>query len=196
MMRSARSELLIENAYIIPSEIGIDMLRELDARGVKTRILTNSLASHDVPAVNSHYRSWRKPIVEAGAELYELRHDPALASEIADTTPVTAGFTGLHSKAMVVDRQRVFIGSMNYDPRSAAINTEMGMIIESPELANELAETIGRDMLPSNSWRVTLDEDSKLVWTDDVEQVSRQPARNWWQRLQDWFFRIFPKELY
>lgn len=196
MMRSARSELLIENAYIIPSEIGIDMLRELDARGVKTRILTNSLASHDVPAVNSHYRSWRKPIVEAGAELYELRHDPALASEIADTTPVTAGFTGLHSKAMVVDRQRVFIGSMNYDPRSAAINTEMGMIIDSQELAHVLAEAIDRDMLPSNSWQVALDADGGLTWINDIEQVGRQPARNWWQRVQDWFFRAFPKELY
>ena len=171
-------------------------MRDLDARGVRTRILTNSLASHDVPAVNSHYRSWRKPIVEAGAELYELRHDPALASEIADTTPVTAGFTGLHSKAMVVDRQRVFIGSMNYDPRSAAINTEMGMIIDSPELAYALAETIDRDMLPSNSWQVALDADGGLTWINDVEQVGRQPARNWWQRVQDWFFRAFPKELY
>jgi len=196
MMRSASSELLVENAYIIPSEIGIDMLRELDARGVRTRILTNSLASHDVPAVNSHYRSWRKPIVEAGAELYELSHDPELASEIADTSPVTAGLTGLHSKAMVVDRERDVIGSMNYDPRSAAINTEMGMIIDSQELAHVLADAIDRDMLPSNSWQVALDDDGRLTWINDVEQVGRQPARNWWQRVQDWFFRAFPKELY
>lgn len=196
MMRAARRELLVENAYIIPSENGIDMLRELDARGVRTRILTNSLASHDVPAVNSHYRSWRKPIISSGAELYELRHDPALKADIADTKPVIAEFTGLHSKVMVVDRERAFIGSMNYDPRSAAINTEMGMIIESPGLANDLAETIGRDMLPSNSWRVTLDEDGKLAWTNDIDKLSRQPARNRWQRVQDWFFRIFPKELY
>jgi len=196
MMRSAERELLIENAYIIPSEVGINTLRELRDRGVTARILTNSLASHDVPAVNSHYRSWRLPIIEAGAELYELRHDPALQHEVSDTSPVSAGFSGLHAKVMVTDRKRAFVGSMNYDPRSAALNTEMGVVISSPELAEELARIIERDMDPANSWQVARDDDGKLYWANASERVKRQPARNWWQRVEDWFFRIFPKELY
>jgi putative cardiolipin synthase len=97
---------------------------------------------------------------------------------------------------MVVDRERVYIGSMNYDPRSAEINTEMGVFIESPRLAEALAEVIERDMQPANSWQVELDGEGKLRWVNDEEVVTRQPARSWWQRVQDFVFRAFPKELY
>ena len=102
---------------------------------------------------------------------------------------------GLHSKAMVVDRERVYIGSMNFDPRSAVINTEMGVIVESPGLAEALAQLIERDMLPTNSWRVEID-DGRLSWVNDHERVCRQPARDVWQRVQDVIFKFFPKELY
>jgi putative cardiolipin synthase len=103
---------------------------------------------------------------------------------------------GLHSKAMVVDRERVYIGSMNFDPRSARINTEMGVIVESRGLAEALAALIGRDMQPENSWRVELDGNGGLRWVDDRETVTRQPARDWWQRVQDVLFMVFPKEFY
>ena len=196
MMMSAQNELLIVNAYIIPAERGISLLRELDARGVDIKILTNSLASHDVPAVNSHYKHWRKPILETGAKLYEMRHDAAIQPLVADTPPTHAKFMGLHSKAMSVDGKRVYIGSMNYDPRSAQINTEMGAFIESPALAQDLAKLIERDIQPANSWQVTLNEKGQLRWTDDKETLTRQPARNWWQRVQDVFFMSFPKEYY
>jgi putative cardiolipin synthase len=195
-MMLSRRELLIVNAYIIPGEQGMAMLKELNGRGVTIKILTNSLASHDVPAVNSHYKEWRKPIVESGAELYETRHDAAIQSLVSDTPPTKAKFMGLHSKGMVVDREYSFIGSMNFDPRSAQINTEMGVLIKSPGLAESLAEVIERDMRPANSWRVELDADGNLRWTDDKETVTRQPARNWWQRVEDVFFMMFPKEYY
>jgi putative cardiolipin synthase len=103
---------------------------------------------------------------------------------------------GLHSKAMVTDRERVYIGSMNYDPRSAQLNTEMGVFIESWELAEALAKLIERDMQPANSWRVELDGYGGLRWISNKEVVSRQPARNWWQRIEDVFFMMFPKEYY
>jgi len=196
LIESASSELLIENAYIIPVDRSIAMLRELHERGVTVRVLTNSLASHDVPAVNSHYRRWRKPILESGAELYELRHDAQIQTSVVDTPPTRSGFVGLHSKAMVVDRRYVYIGSMNYDPRSAAINTEMGAFIDSPELADALVKLIGRDMRPANSWRVELDAAGRLRWSNDSEVVKRQPARNFWQRVEDVVFRLFPKEYY
>jgi len=192
---SARQELLIVNAYIIPADYGIATLRELDGEGVRTRIPTNSLASHDVPAVNSHYKKWRRPILEAGAALYEIRPDAAIKTTVADTRPVSAKFMGLHSKAMVIDRRRSYIGSMNFDPRSAAISTEMGVVIDSPELGEDLARLIERDMLPENSWQVQLVDGKSLRWVSDDAVVTRQPARSLWQRVQDVFFMLFPEEL-
>jgi cardiolipin synthase C len=192
----AKRELLIINAYIIPDGRTIESLRKLQAGGVKTKVLTNSLASHDVPAVNSHYKQWRKPILETGVWLYELRHDAAIQPLVSDTPPTRAKFMGLHSKGMVVDRERVYIGSMNFDPRSARINTEMGVIVESPGLAEALAKVIERGMQPANSWRVELTDAGGLRWTNDRETVTRQPARSWWQRVEDVLFMAFPKELY
>ena len=135
---SAERELLIMNAYVIPGQSAIDFLRELDERGVDVRLLTNSLASHDVPAVNSHYEPWRDDLIAAGVDLYELRADPAIAETVIDVPPVKSEFSGLHSKTAVADRRYVFIGSMNLDPRSAAINTEMGALVDSPELAESV----------------------------------------------------------
>ncbi|KPK55876.1 MAG: hypothetical protein AMS22_03095 [Thiotrichales bacterium SG8_50] len=196
MLDSAQDELLIVNAYIIPTDRGITKLGALKKRGAKMKILTNSLASHDVPAVNSHYKQWRKPILKAGAELYEMRHDAEIQSLVSDTAPTRAKFMGLHSKAMVVDRKHVYIGSMNYDPRSALFNTEMGVFVNSRGLGDALAELIERDIQPANSWRVELDEDGELRWVHDKEVVTTQPARNWWQRVEDVIFRAFPKEYY
>lgn len=196
LLASPQRELLVVNAYIIPTERGMETLRTLRNRGVSTRILTNSLASQDVPAVNSHYKPWRKPILEAGAELYEMRHDAAIQPLLSDTPPTHAKFMGLHSKAMVIDREEVFIGSMNLDPRSALVNTEMGVVIRSRGLAEALAKLIERDLQPANSWRVELDAEGELRWVNDRETVTRQPARNWWQRVEDVFFMIFPKEYY
>ena len=121
----------MENAYIIPAQPNIDWLRTLTQRGVRVSIVTNSLASHDVPAVNSHYKKWRKPLLQAGVSLYEIRHDAAVQRELADTTPVRSGFMGLHVKAVAVDGERVMIGSMNLDPRSSAINSEMAVLVDS-----------------------------------------------------------------
>ena len=115
---------------------------------------------------------------------------------VCDTPPTRAEFVGLHSKAMVVDRERVYIGSMNYDPRSAQINTEMGAFIESRGLAEALARLIERDIQPQNSWRVELVEEGGLRWVNDEEVVTSQPARNWWQRVEDVLFRVIPKEYY
>ena len=196
MLEAAQREILIINAYIIPTDRGIPILRELKSRGAQVKILTNSLASHDVPAVNSHYKKWRKPILEAGAELYEVRHDAAIQTLVSDTSPIHAKFMGLHAKAMVADGERVYIGSMNYDPRSVMFNTEMGVFIQSRGLAEALAKLIERDMQPANSWRVELEDDGNLRWINGKETVSRQPARNWWQRVEDFFLMVVPKEYY
>ena len=196
LMRSARREVLITNAYIIPDANFMNDLRELAARDVTVRILTNSLSSHDVPAVNSHYQTWRQPILEAGASLYELRADAAMRGEIVDIPPVRAEFVGLHTKAMVIDRERAFVGSMNLDPRSEILNSEMGVIIDSPALAQKLAARMERDMAGDNSWQVSLSPEGGLVWRSEAGELTRQPARGFWQRVEDMVFKLFPANLY
>jgi putative cardiolipin synthase len=195
-MGSAKSELLITNSYVIPDQEDIALLEELHARHVTVKLLTNSLASQDVPAVNSHYKSWRKPLLHAGVELYESRPDAAIGQELADTPPAHAHFMGLHVKAVVVDRKRAFVGSMNLDPRSQELNSEMGVVIDSEALAVQLAGIMERDMQPANAWHVTLDAHGDLRWTADGKPLTRQPARSAWQRLQDMFFMLFPRNLY
>jgi len=193
--KTARKELLIANAYLIPDDSMLEEARKMVQRGVNLRIITNSLSSQDVPAVNSHYGPYRKRILEAGIDLYELRHDAAIKSA-TDTPPVVSGFVGLHSKASTVDRSRSFIGSFNLDPRSRNINTEMGILIDSPGLAEELAQKIEYLMQPENSWRVQLDEGGNVIWVSGDKILTRQPAQSYWQRVQDIFFKLFPKEYY
>jgi putative cardiolipin synthase len=180
----------------VPDAAAIAWLRDQTGRGVRYRILTNSLASHDVPAVNAHYKAWRDDLLSAGVELYETKPHAALQPLVVDTPPVVAGFTGLHSKAMVIDGARVFIGSMNLDPRSWRLNSEMGVVVESPGLAAELLANIERDMLPENAWQVVLDEDGELAWIAGEERLDRQPARHFWQRVEDVFLMLLPKEIY
>jgi putative cardiolipin synthase len=160
------------------------------------RILTNSLATTDVPAVNSHYKLWRRDFIEAGVELHELRPDAALKATAADTPPTASASLGLHAKAIVLDRERVFVGSMNLDPRSAGINSEMGVVVESPGLAGIAAAAVEEALKPENSWRVELDPDGGLRWVAGTQVHRFQPARSFWQRIEDLVYMVFPRQLY
>jgi cardiolipin synthase C len=192
----AQEELLIQNAYVIPSQPAVDFLQAKTDAGVKVRILTNSLASHDVPAVNSHYEPWRDDFIRAGVDLWEFRADPAIQQTVIDVPPVQAGFSGLHSKCAVADRRYVFIGSMNLDPRSHKINTEMGAMVDSPELADDLVRLIERNMSSENAWHVQMDESGKLTWHSDTQVLHKQPARDGMQRVMNVLMKIGPKDQY
>jgi putative cardiolipin synthase len=193
VVEQAQHEVVVLNAYIIPGERMMEILREAHERGVRVRMLTNSLASNDVPAVTAKYEKYRRPLLEAGVELYEFRADAEIQPGIVDTHPVAAKFAGFHTKAAVVDREIVYIGSLNLDPRSIDLNTEMGMIVSSPQLAEEVAAIAERDMAPANSWRVLLDEDGELCWESSAGIVTRQPANGSWQRFQAWIFKVLPE---
>lgn len=195
IMATAQKELLITNAYIIPNQAAIEFLHGLVERGVRVKILTNSLATHDVPAVNSHYKEWRDDLVRAGVELHELRPDAAIRPLVVQPH-VKSRYLGLHAKAFVVDRKRVFIGSMNLDPRSFNINAEAGVVIDSPGLGEVLAKVMIRDMSPQNAWQVKLDAEGRVYWEDDRGILTEQPARNIGQRIQDLIFEAFPREQY
>src|SRR3546814_4473107 len=85
---------------------------------------------------------------------------------------------GLHAKAIAIDGRRVFIGSMNLDPRSWRLNSEMGVVVESEGLAADVLAAVERDLRPENAWRVTLDDNGEMIWTAGDEVLHRQPARN------------------
>ena len=191
----AQQELLIVNAYLIPGPRSMKLLHRITDRGAKVRILTNSLASHDVPAVNSHYEEWRDDLIDADIELYELRADAAIRS-LVEAPPVRGEFVGLHTKSVVVDRRYVFIGSMNFDPRSSDINAEAGVFVDSPALAADVAALMERDMQLENAWQVLLDDTGEPYWVNSDETVKTQPARSGAQRVMNLIFKAFPKEYY
>ena len=194
LFRATESELLIVSAYFIPTEWVIENLTEMTAKGVRVRIITNSLGSNDVPFSNSLYKKWRKRIIETGSELYEFRWDAALRPFV-ETPPVQGKSVGYHCKAVVVDRRHVYVGSLNFTPRAYELNTENGIVVEDcPELGEELAEVIEQDMTPENAWQVKLDEKGKLYWENSDGKVTRQPVRSFRQRIADWFLSLLPLE--
>ena len=184
-------ELLIVSPYFIPSDWFLDRLRGLTERGVRVAVLTNSMASTNHTIVNSGYRPWRRKLIRAGVELYEFRSDAEDTDDIL--APGTEGsFLSLHRKTFVIDREVVYIGSLNMDPRSFQLNSEMGLMITSPELAGEVADLVERDMSPRNAWRVSMDEGEVLAWESAAGKKSLQPARHFGQRIADFFFGLLP----
>lgn len=159
-IKSAKKSILIQSPYLILPKGGIELFRQLVARGVSIRISTNSLASTDnIPAFSGYYKQ-RDDLLEAGIELFEFKPEPGIQVELlqryprlADNKPIFA----LHAKSMVIDEKIIYIGTFNLDPRSANLNTEVGVLVESEELGRQLTQSIERDILPENSWQSTLD---------------------------------------
>jgi putative cardiolipin synthase len=154
---SAKSDLVIASPYLVPGPPEMELIRQLRARGVRVRILTNSLASTDMPIVHAGYRHYRVPLLEMGVELYEVRSQ--LGAPETKGGSIKSGSSGafaLHAKVFVIDRERVFVGSMNFDRRSLRINTELGLIIDSPQIAREIAGRFDAITQPANSYRVVL----------------------------------------
>ena len=105
---------------------------------------------------------------------------------------IQSKFTSSHSKTFVIDREFVYAGSLNIDPRSFHINTEMGLLVASPLLAEQVAELIEREIQLDNAWRVTLDDEGALTWTSSAGTTHRQPARGLGQRIADFFYGLLP----
>jgi putative cardiolipin synthase len=193
--RTLEADLLIESPYFVPRDRGIARMAELHDQGVHIRVLTNSLVSNDVLAAHAGYAGRRKQVLESGVELYELRAD---AGAIRKQVAFAGSHAALHAKVIVFDREDVFVGSFNLDPRSADINTEAGLYVESPELAAQVVAWMDEGVRPENSYRVLLDEDGKLTWVaqDDGKEVvyHNDPESTAWQRFVANFIRILPVE--
>jgi cardiolipin synthase C len=165
LMRSAMQEVVIISAYFVPGEDGMALMRELARRGVRLRILTNSLASTDSPLVYNGYEHYRKPLLDLGAELYEVR--PRLGEARPRFHPFRRSLASLHAKALVIDGKTVFIGSLNMDSRSRRTNSELGLVMRSADIARQVTSLFD-DISAYGSYQLHLAGPAhKLEWSSE-----------------------------
>lgn len=178
-------ELQLVSPYLVPTRSGERALGELAGTGVKVSILTNSLEATDVPIVHAGYAKRRRKLLQAGVVLYELMRTSRVRSR-RDRRLTGSSGSSLHAKTFSIDCSRVFVGSFNLDPRSASLNTEMGLVIESPVLAAQIAGAFAED-IPARSYRVTLNAAGKMQWLEQHEGGTRvhttEPGTTWLKRL-------------
>jgi len=166
LMRSARKEVVIISPYFIPGRKGVALMRRLVDRGVHIRILTNSLATTDAPLVDIGYSRYRLPLLKLGVELRELR--PKLGFTRPRFHPFRYSTASLHAKALVIDEDTVFIGSLNMDARSAHTNTELGIVFRSPQIAKQVT-TLFDEISRYGSYRLQLfDHSDRIEWLSGV----------------------------
>ncbi|MFC3147131.1 phospholipase D family protein [Piscinibacterium candidicorallinum] len=209
----AQSEVDLVSAYFVPGERGSAILAELARSGVQTRIITNSLAATDVASVHAGYARHRKALLAAGVKLYEFKPDASLQQRsgragllnaarrdralLAGRGSGAGSAASLHGKTFLVDRSRLFVGSFNLDQRSFFLNSEMGLIIDSPAVSRQVAEGLDRE-LAAEAYEVRLNPAGRLVWierTPEGEQEHRtEPNASLWRRFLSWVLHWLPVE--
>ena len=164
--------------------------------GVRVAVATNSLAATDVAAVHTGYARQRRELLKGGVELYEMKRKAGSEEGRSQISVTGSSGASLHTKAMIIDERWVFIGSMNLDPRSAFLNTEMGVLVDSPELAAQVRQLFERTTSPELSYRVVVEEGEGLVWYDRVKgkdrRLEREPDASAGRRLSVTLMRLLP----
>ena len=182
------------SAYFVPEKKGAKMLTDLAEDGIKVRVLTNSFKANDVAVVHAFYGKYRQDLLEHGVQLYEFlpaldkndldRHTEALAKK-AKVNLKGLSRSSLHAKLMALDEKQVFIGSFNFDPRSAYLNTEIGVLLNSPPLARAVHTTMDEN-LSKYAYKLVLDANKKITWQRQTPQgpviYTKEPRMKWWQR--------------
>nr|WP_207201642.1 phospholipase D family protein [Pseudomonas sp. TH41] len=191
-LNGVSKELILISAYFVPGPPGLVYLTGRADAGVSVKLLTNSLEATDVPAVHGGYAPYRKALLEHGVQLFELRRQPGEGGgsgpHFLGSKSSPSSDSSLHSKAMIFDQQKSFIGSFNFDRRSVLWNTEVGVLVDSPELATRVRELALQGMAPPLSYQVKL-EQGKIVWvTEDdgkMHTLTKEPG-SWWRRFNAW----------
>ncbi|WP_322013818.1 phospholipase D family protein [Paraburkholderia sp. J12] len=197
-------EMLIISPYFVPGKEGVAWIRDLTDHGVHVTVLTNSLAATDVAAVNAGYQHYRKDLLDAGVKLYELKPVSASGDKVPKAGRKFFGSSraSLHAKTYVFDRQSIFIGSMNLDPRSSKLNTEIGVLCDSPEIAGQVIDDL-EPKLDLIAWRVEqrtdADGKTRIVWIDTgengtVTEYDSEPDVSFMRRTSVWFLGLLPIE--
>jgi len=191
------TEVYMESPYLVPTAAEFDEFVAVAERGVKIKVLTNSLQTTDVPIVHAGYAKRRKPLLEAGVALYELRPSSPDAPPRKSLGRLGSSGASLHAKAFSVDNSRVFIGSFNFDPRSSTLNTEMGFVIDSPALAQRFEAALQR-RIPATAYEVRLSDTGQLYWVERREgkwvRHDTEPGTSFWQHVEVWLMSILPIE--
>ena len=203
------SEVALISSYFVPTSAGVDSFVSLATRGVEIQILTNALETTDVPAVHAGYAKRRKPLLLAGIKLYEMKAPASDAPNTGASPPGGSGSFGsgrggsgsvgsgsggvlgsssssLHAKTFSVDGSRIFVGSFNFDPRSAKLNTELGFVIDSPAMARNIQRAF-HDGIPAAAYEVHLSQSGDLYWTElrdgELIRYDSEPGTGLWRRI-------------
>lgn len=194
---SASDRIDLVSPYFVPAVKGTEALRRYAAAGVKVRVLTNALEATDVAPVHGGYARRRKDLLRGGVVLYEMRRPAGALDVVEHAGPFGSSGSSLHAKTFSVDRSRVFIGSFNFDPRSAHLNTELGFIIESESLASRIDDSF-QEIIPLNAYAVHLDDDGRLYWIEqrDGGQIRHdvEPNAGLLERFGVWILSLLPIE--
>jgi putative cardiolipin synthase len=194
----AASAIDVVTAYFVPGRIGVKYLSKAVKAGKKVRILTNSLASNDVVPVHAGYARYRKRLLRNGIILHELRASlgatPKRRKGKNKLPRFGASSSSLHAKIFVMDKRRVFIGSLNFDPRSLYLNCEMGLMIDSPKLGTRIARQMDQ-MIESQAYHPFIDSGGRLSWYDSERRIHRmEPESTVGQRVGAWIMSWLPVE--
>ncbi len=208
-MKETKSELILVSPYFVPGPKGMAALKVLRDRGVRVRVLTNSLASNDVPIVHEGYARYREGMLRQGIELYEVRATMDIKKGIRARRKFGSSGASLHAKTFVFDRKAIFIGSANLDPRSRHLNTELGIIVESHELADQVATQFEIVTNPDNSFRLELagtpasnvsepGSVDTIVWIGEENgkevKYNSEPLSGFWRKIFTKFLSLFAPE--
>jgi len=186
MLSSMQTQLAVISPYFVPGDKVTQSWVNAVKDGKRVRVLTNSLIANDVAAVHGGYVRYRRPLVEGGVQVWELK--PLPGSNVESSLFGSSG-ASLHTKALEVDGRALFVGSYNLDPRSTWLNCEQGVMVESPALARQLEAIFAEQSGPEHAWQVTL-VDGELRWGDGNETFDRDPKASAWQRFQAWIVRV------
>ncbi|ENV34946.1 Cardiolipin synthetase [Acinetobacter gerneri DSM 14967 = CIP 107464 = MTCC 9824] len=182
------------SAYFVPEKKGAERLNDLAQEGVQVRVLTNSFKANDVFLVHAFYQKYRVDLLKHGVELYEFLPAIDAANLNSNTEEISKSVkislkglsrSSLHAKLMALDEKQVFIGSFNFDPRSANLNTEIGVILNSPPLARAVHNTMDAN-LKKYAYKLVLNPDNQINWIKNVPNgtkiYNKEPRMKWWQR--------------
>lgn len=189
-LSSATKEIMIVSPYFVPTQAGTNSLIRAAKAGLDITIITNSLAATDVLAVHAGYQGYRQPLLEAGINIYEVKADPKQKS----SSWSGSSRSSLHAKSFIIDRKTIFVGSFNFDPRSAHINTEMGILFFNAEFSNGVISAIEQE-LASTSYQLGLHE-GELIWRDqaNLRVIHAEPDAGFWRKFMADFIALFPFE--
>ena len=189
-LSGASSEVLIVSPYFVPTREGTKSLVAAAKAGLDIKIITNSLAATDVVAVHAGYQGYRLPLLEAGIKLYEVKASPLYKPSAWSGSSRSS----LHAKTFILDRESIFVGSFNFDPRSAMINTEMGIMFHNAIFADAIVTGVEKG-LPEAAYTLAV-EDGELVWLDEAKgmTVYAEPGAGFWRKFMADLIALFPFE--